>query len=74
VTSAENSVQAVSQFVKGLDLPFQIVLDENGEVSKKYQVLGIPTTYIIDQKGIVRKKILGPVTSDMLKNVISKLL
>jgi peroxiredoxin len=73
VTSAENNIQAVSQFVNGLHLPFHIVLDVKGEVSKQYQVLGIPTTYIIDGKGIVRKKILGPVTAEMLKNVISKL-
>lgn len=72
ITSAENSVNAVSQFVKSLDLPFQVVLDVNGEVSKKYHVLGIPTTYIIDQKGIIRKKILGPVTSEILRNETTK--
>lgn len=71
VTSSEKSEQAVRQFVEILDLPFQIGLDVEGEVSKMYQIIGIPTTFIIDREGIVRKKILGPVTADILNHTIS---
>jgi peroxiredoxin len=72
VTSSEQSEKAVIQFVKQLDLPFQVGLDVHGIVSKEYQIIGIPTTFIIDEKGIVKKKLLGPVTSDMLKELISQ--
>ncbi|MGM0873356.1 MAG: TlpA disulfide reductase family protein [Bacillota bacterium] len=73
VTSSEKSEQAVRQFVEILDLPFLIGLDVQGEVSKMYQIIGIPTTFIIDREGIVRKKILGPVTADILNNIISQM-
>ncbi|WP_338786774.1 TlpA disulfide reductase family protein [Metabacillus sp. FJAT-53654] len=72
VTSSEQSENVVIQFVKDLELPFQVGLDVHGEVSKTYQIIGIPTTFIIDKKGIVKKKLLGPVTSDMLKELISQ--
>ena len=73
VTTSERSEQSVIQFVNGLDLPFPIGLDVQGEVSRMYRIIGIPTTYIIDREGMVRKKILGPVTGDMLKQAISQL-
>ncbi|MBO1514490.1 peroxiredoxin family protein [Metabacillus bambusae] len=72
VTSSEQSEKAVIHFVKGIDLPFQVGLDVHGEVSKTYQIIGIPTTFIIDKKGIVKKKLIGPVTSDMLKELITQ--
>ena len=73
VTTSERSEQGVIQFVNSLDLPFPIGLDVQGEVSRMYKIIGIPTTYIIDREGIVRQKILGPVTGDMLKHAISQL-
>jgi peroxiredoxin len=73
VTSSEKGEQAVVQFVNGLDLPFHVGLDIKGEVSKMYQIIGIPTTFIIDREGIVRKKILGPITAEMLKGYISQM-
>lgn len=73
VTTAEKSERGVIQFVRDLDLPFPVGLDIKGEVSRTYKVIGIPTTYIIDREGIVRQKILGPVTGDMLKHAISQL-
>lgn len=73
VTASEKSEQAVINFAKDSNIPFQIGLDSNGEVAKTYQLIGIPTTYIIDQVGIVRKKILGPITADILKSYISEL-
>ncbi|WP_052737621.1 TlpA disulfide reductase family protein [Bacillus sp. SA1-12] len=70
VTSSEENERAVIQFVNHADIPYRVGMDVNGEVSKSYNIIGIPTTFIIDEKGIVRKKILGPVTSNLLKEAI----
>lgn len=42
----------------GINLP--VFFDPQGKVMKAYGVLRVPETFIIDGKGIVRKKIIGP--------------
>lgn len=51
----------VPAFVEEFGLTFPIVLDETGEVSQAYQVIGLPTSIFIDQDGIITDVRLGPV-------------
>jgi len=48
------SVSAVKPKVKGLKWEFPVLLDTNRDIYRKYQVLGIPHTVLIDQNGDVR--------------------
>ncbi len=48
------SLSAVKPKVKGLKWEFPVLLDTNKDVYRKYQVLGIPHTVIVDQKGDIR--------------------
>ncbi|WP_083778762.1 cytochrome c biogenesis protein CcdA [Geobacillus sp. C56-T3] len=41
-------------------------LDEKGEVSRQYEAQAIPTSYLIDSKGIIRKKMIGPMSYDWM--------
>lgn len=42
----------------GFNLP--ILLDKDGKAARSYGLRGVPETYIIDKKGILRKKVIGP--------------
>lgn len=42
------------------------VMDENGRVGIDYGVYGVPETYLIDKKGMIRYKQIGPVTPKLL--------
>lgn len=44
--------------------------DNSGRVGIDYGVYGVPETYLIDKKGIIRYKQIGPVTVDALQNHI----
>jgi len=45
----------VSAFVKKMGINYTICPDANGQtISGKYQVQGIPATYVIDKKGVIR--------------------
>lgn len=50
---------------------FPALLDPEGEVSSKYIIMGIPTTYFIDENGVIINKIVGAISYqrmlDMLK-------
>jgi peroxiredoxin len=43
---------------------FSMLKDPGGSVSKSYGLTGVPETYIIDKKGVLRKKIIGPMEFD----------
>jgi len=48
------SVSRVKSKVKGLKWKFPVLLDTNKDIYRKYHVLGIPHTVLIDPKGNVR--------------------
>jgi cytochrome c biogenesis protein CcmG, thiol:disulfide interchange protein DsbE len=51
-----------------------IVQDPAGRIGIDYGVYGVPETYVIDRKGVIRYKRIGPVTAEILKEKIEPLL
>ncbi|HEV8539954.1 MAG TPA: TlpA disulfide reductase family protein [Nitrospiraceae bacterium] len=66
----------IPPFVKSLSLSFPVLVDSWGQTDKRYKLMGVPETYIIDQQGVLREKIIGPRDWTRLDNlqVISGLL
>lgn len=54
-----DSEKDIKGFMKNLDLTFPTVLDIDGEVNKKYNVVSIPTSFFINEKGVIEKKVVG---------------
>jgi len=42
----------------GLNLP--VFIDKGGKAAKDFGLRGVPETYIVDKKGVIRKKVIGP--------------
>ncbi|APH05531.1 TlpA family protein disulfide reductase [Bacillus weihaiensis] len=70
VTSSESSVEDVRQFSQQAKLTFTVGLDIDGKVAKDYRIMGVPTTFIIDENGMVAHKVMGPITSEQLTKLI----
>ncbi|UJW57618.1 TlpA family protein disulfide reductase [Bacillus sp. A116_S68] len=66
MTTEERSVDNVQQFVNDFNIPFYILLDEEGEVKENYDVHYLPTTLIIDPDGKVTVRRPGHINYDML--------
>ena len=68
--------QNIPPFVKSLNLSFPILVDSWGQTDKKYKLMGVPETYIIDEEGVLREKIIGPRDWTLLDNlkVVTQLL
>ena len=49
----------VAGFIKEKGITFPILLDEKNEVNKNFQILSIPTTFFIDENGIITHKFIG---------------
>ena len=54
--------------------PYQlIVFDANGRIGIDYGVYGVPETYVIDRKGVIRYKHIGPLSADVVKQKVEPL-
>ncbi len=48
--------------------------DDTGKIGIEYGVYGVPETFVIDKKGIIRYKHVGPVTDEILEKKILPLI
>lgn len=72
LTTAEKNKNDVQQFIKDQGLTFPVLLDEQGKVGNMYQTFTIPTSYIINTKGIVQQKFVGPMSEEIIKKLSLK--
>ena len=81
--SIDRKKRTARRFLKRIDkkahmkTPFIVLHDPKKSVPKKYGAKGMPSTYLIDKKGIVRLAIIGSLTDDeieLLKVEINKLM
>ena len=54
----------IQEYVKNNQLTFPVLLDQNQNVRKKYHVMGLPTSYLIDGEGKIRGYASGARTWD----------
>lgn len=62
---------AVQNFVNQDHIKFPVLLDSGGIVTQDYNIVPIPTTFLIDKNGKIVKKLTQPMTStaDVIKNM-----
>lgn len=66
LTNTEASRSAVDNFVDDYNLTFPILIDIDSAVSSLYAIRPVPTTYMIDSKGIIRNFAFGAVNYDQM--------
>lgn len=65
----------VVSFAQSRQLPFKVALDNTGEVAQKWgDVQLTPTTYLVDKKGQIVKRYVGPPDFNALHQLIDQLL
>jgi cytochrome c biogenesis protein CcmG/thiol:disulfide interchange protein DsbE len=58
-------------FLDGLGNPYQAVgVDSRGRTAIDWGVYGVPETFLVDRDGIIREKIVGPLTPQSLAEVL----
>lgn len=67
VTKEESSPTQVRDFMKQFQVQFDVLYDGDGEVMKTYQLIGIPTTIFIDDKGKIVERLNGIITMEMIE-------
>lgn len=72
----EDPYQNGIAYMKQYGYTFPVYSDINGTTAQNFGVTGVPETYIIDRKGNLRKRVIGPAewNSPEAKNFINSLL
>jgi peroxiredoxin len=73
-TSQDNPAKATA-FVQEQGLTFPILFDMDGEVSRRYRVSSLPTSFFVDAQGVIREVVIGgPMSEALLRIRIQQLL
>lgn len=66
---------AAKKWLKENGNPYHLVaIDASGTAAIDWGVYGSPETFVIDKKGVIRYKLIGPITSDTWENELQPLL
>ena len=70
----ETSTKAVREFAAEFHIPFPVLLDEKGNVRKRYKLRGLPTTVFIGADGVIRAVNIGPLSETSLQLHLAEIL
>ena len=65
---------AVAAFMQKIGVSYPALLDEQSKIARSYGVVGLPTTYFVDARGIVRGKIVGEADEATFERQVAELL
>lgn len=60
----EGGKQAVEAYLSKDGAALPALLDTDRKIGKRYGITGVPETFIIDRKGVIMKKVIGPLAWD----------
>ena len=69
VNYKDNPKKAI-QWLKKLGNPYSdVLIDNNGKIAIDWGVYGIPETFVINSKGIIKYRHVGPITQKIYKKI-----
>ena len=70
LTKRDDGLEVLEQFLHDYEVTYPVLLDKQDEVGELYEILSIPTTYILDRQGGLVERIVGPVDAAGLEKII----
>jgi len=64
----------VRKFAVELQMPFPVLLDQQGKVRTHYALRGVPTSVFIDAQGVVRVVNPGPITREAIQRGLAQIM
>lgn len=71
----QDDQNALRDFVDEFELPFPVLLDEDGEITnERYGVLGVPMTFFIKSDGRIDTQYIGAMSGEQLDILVANLM
>jgi thiol-disulfide isomerase/thioredoxin len=64
--NSQESEADVKTYLENNQITFPIALDDSGELARKFMIQGYPTTYFLDESGIIRAEHIGALNEKLL--------
>lgn len=64
----------VEAFLGRLGISYPVLLDSDRKAARKYGVVGLPRTYLLDRKGAIKYKVLGEAGEETFNKFVLNLL
>ena len=68
------AAKTVSDFGLSTGVTYPLLVDEDSDVNRSYNVSNLPTTIFVDGDGVVREVFVGTMNAAVLENKLSALL
>lgn len=65
-SSAKNELENIPGFMEEFGVTFEVLLDEANEVGTLYQIKPIPTSFLIDEEGVIQNMAYGALNYEMM--------
>ncbi|MBI9015421.1 MAG: TlpA family protein disulfide reductase [Clostridiales bacterium] len=65
--------KTVTDYMDEHQYDFEVILDEDGSFASEFYVASFPTSFFIDEEGILLGSVPGMVTAEMLDEIILKI-
>jgi peroxiredoxin len=72
--NSQEKADSVNSFIQDSGFTFPVLLDDQATVMDQYNVLGLPTSFIISRDGTIQHTHTGQITKDQLEQYIDPLL
>ena len=66
----EETKSAVAAYRDEFNIPYPLILNEDGALTEIYRPIGLPTSWFIDSDGVVHYVHAGPMTTPMLQEAL----
>ncbi|MFO8035217.1 MAG: TlpA disulfide reductase family protein [Anaerolineales bacterium] len=74
-TTYQDDEAEAKAFVKEYGLDFPVLFDRTGDVSRLYQLRGLPSTYFVDRDGVIQSVVVGgPMDESLIRSKVEGLL
>lgn len=69
-----DDASSIKQFLQSNSLSFSVLLDSDITVARIYAIPGTPTAFFIDKEGIIRAKVIGPLSKAAIDSRLSEII
>ena len=63
--------RAVAQFAQEFHLTMPVLLDRDGSTTRRYRVRGLPTSFLVDPEGVIRKLKVGEINYAYIESYLA---
>lgn len=73
-STAQDNPLDIAPFITEYGLTFPILLDETGEVARKYELASLPSTFFVGRDGVISEVVAGAMSQFLLDTKIQEVL